>query len=419
LVGLNLFFAIIVPGIRLMKTTLSFARSAILFFGLLSFALAISLKAQAGDALSAFSRLNQAGLIVLDGSGRTLMANHADLPLMPASTTKLATAWLALSHWGENHRFKTSFHFDQSTKTLWVKGSGDPYLVSEELTIIARNLRQKGITQISAIGIDTSLFQPGLILPGTGTTDNPYDAVPSAVAANFNTINVRRIGGRVVSAEQHTPITPFSDSFGRTITSGELRVNTGRNPLNAARYFGELLGAFLREQSVNVGSDIQFGQITNQPVIYTHENSKSLSEIVRNMLKYSTNFVANQLTLILSAETYQRPANAADVQRYMEETLSQHFGWRGFSLADGAGLSRTNRLSPHQLTELVQAFARWKHLLHEVEPGIFAKTGTLTGVSALAGFLVKRGEWQPFAVIMNEKVPYNLRNRIAKELAGS
>lgn len=135
------------------------------------------------------------------------------------------------------------------------------------------------------------------------------------------------------------------------------------------------------------------------------------------MLKYSTNFVANQLILMLSAEHYQRPANSADVRRYMEETLSRRFAWKNFAFEDGAGLSRNNRLSPQQLTELLQAFRQWKHLLPEIEPGVYAKTGTLTGVSSLAGYLVKRGEWQPFAVVMNENVPYQLRNRIARELS--
>ncbi len=379
--------------------------------------LTVSASAVAGNALTAFSALTKAGLIVLDGNGRTVLAKQAGLPLMPASTTKLATAWMALSQWGEAYRFRTQFYIDQATQTLWVKGSGDPYLVSEELDLIARNLQQKGLRQIKAIGLDTSLFQADLVLPGTGATDNPYDAVPTALAANFNTIAVQRSGGRVTSAEALTPLTAFSESFGRSIRSGELRVNTGPDPRNAERYFAELLAAFLQKYGISTGARIVSGHAPNAPVFYTHSNSRTLAEIVRSMLKYSTNFIANQLILTLSAEHFNRPANAADVQRYMETTLSEKFHWRNFTLADGAGLSRSNRLSPQQLTELLQVFRSWRHLLPEIEPGIYAKSGTLTGVSALAGYFVSRGEWQPFAVVMNENVPYNLRNRIARELA--
>lgn len=371
----------------------------------------------AGEALTTFSKLTDAGFIVLDAKGRTVLAEHADMPLIPASTTKLATAWMALTHWGEEHRFRTHFYLDESTQTLWVKGSGDPYLVSEELDVIARNLKQKGLKQVKAIGLDTSLFKRGLVLPGTGATNNPYDAIPTAVAANFNTVNIRKIGGRVMSAESHTPLTAYAKSLADSFKSGELRINTGPNPHNAERYFAELLSAFLQKHGVVVGSQIVFGKIPSEAVFYTHVNSKTLGEVVRNMLKYSTNFVANQLILMLSAEIYQHPASTVDVQRYMEETLFRHFGWTDFSLADGAGLSRTNRLSPQQLTELLQALRVWKHLLPEIEPGIYAKSGTLNGVSALAGYFANRGEWQPFAVVMNEKVPYHLRNRIARELS--
>jgi D-alanyl-D-alanine carboxypeptidase/D-alanyl-D-alanine-endopeptidase (penicillin-binding protein 4) len=388
-----------------------------IFACLLSLVLLIPDTSDAGDALTAFSRLNNAGLIVLDAHGQTVLAQHADMPLMPASTTKLATAWMALTHWGVEHRFRTHFYLDEATQILWVKGSGDPYLVSEELDVVARNLKQKGLKQIKGIGIDTSLFQPDLVLPGTGTTDNPYDAVPTAVSANFNTVAVRKAGGQVLSAEAHTPLTAYAESLAGSIRSGELRVNTGPNPHNAEKYFAELLVAFLQKNGVAVSSQIVFGQVPSLAVLYTHVNSKTLGEIVRSMLKYSTNFVANQLILMLSAENYKRPANATDVQRYMEETLSRRFGWKNFSLADGAGLSRHNRLSPQQLTELLQALRDWKHLLPEIEPGIYAKSGTLNGVSALAGYLVKRGEWQPFAVVMNENVPYHLRNRIARELS--
>ncbi|NOT12765.1 MAG: peptidase S13 [Methylococcaceae bacterium] len=372
----------------------------------------------ADDELTAFSRLHNAGLIVLDAKGRTALADHADLPLIPASTTKLATAWMALTHWGEEYRFRTHFYLDESSKTLWIKGSGDPYLVSEELDAVARSLKQRGLKHVNAIGIDTSLFQPDLVLPGTGATDNPYDAVPSAVAANFNTIAIRKVGGQVLSAEALTPLTTYAVSIGDLIKSGELRINTGPNPHNAEKYFAELLSAFLQKHGLSVGSEIVFGLVPDLAVFYTHVNSKTLGEILRSMLKYSTNFIANQLILILSSENYKRPANAVDVQGYMEETLFKRFGWLNFSLVDGAGLSRTNRLSPQQLTDLLQAFRSWKHLLPEIEPGIYAKSGTLGGVSALAGYLANRGEWQPFAVIMNENVPYNLRNRIVQELYG-
>ena len=86
-------------------------------------------------------------------------------------------------------------------------------------------------------------------------------------------------------------------------------------------------------------------------------------------------------------------------------------------MEDGAGLSRNNRLSPVQLIDVLGRFRRWKHLLPEIEPGIYAKSGSLIGVSALAGYIKKRDEWFPFAVIINQKTPYRFRNKLAVELS--
>jgi D-alanyl-D-alanine carboxypeptidase/D-alanyl-D-alanine-endopeptidase (penicillin-binding protein 4) len=370
----------------------------------------------AESALSRFSRLHNAGLLVTDSHGQILKSKRANQSFVPASTVKLATAWLALSRWGETHRFRTDFFFDRRDNTLWVKGSGDPYLVSEELAVIASQLAQRGIQQVDRIALDNSLFEDGLVLPGTGKSNNPYDAVPSALAANFNTVNIKKRKGKVISAEKQTPLTPFAISMKKRFKRGTLRVNTGRDPHNAERYFGELLIAFLRKEGIQVRNDIVDEKAPQMQPIYQHYNSRTLAEVIRPMLKYSTNFIANQLALTLAADAYKQPANAQLVKRYMNSTLQTHFHWKSFNLQEGAGLSRKNRLKPSQLVDLLQDFKRWKHLLPKKEAGVYAKSGTLKGVSTLAGYLVQGNEWKPFALMMNQPVPHKLRNRIAVQL---
>ena len=373
------------------------------------------------NALSKFSQLKNAGLLVVNNQGQSLKADNNQRSFIPASTTKLVTAWLALDRWGENHRFSTDFFYDPASFTLSVKGSGDPFLVSEELAIIASRLRQLGLTRVDRIVLDGSRFQKGLILPGTSKTNNPYDAVPSALAANFNTVNLKKINGKVRSAEKQTPLTFYAKSMAKSFKKKTLRVNTGRDPRNAERYFGELLRAFLKQQGVSISNNSTANNIVSGPAprqapYYQHYNSKTLGDMIRPMMKYSTNFIANQLVLMMSSEHYGRSANAADVKRYMEDILKTVFKWNNFSFREGAGLSRHNRISPEQLVHLLQNFRKWRHLLPEVETGVFAKSGTLKKVSTLAGYIVKNGEWLPFALMMNQSVPYKLRNRIAKEL---
>ncbi len=370
------------------------------------------------NALSRFPELNNAGVLFLDTQGQPIISTRSKTAFIPASTTKLVTAWLALTHWGEDHHFSTEFYFDTATKTLWVKASGDPFLVSEELALITQNLSQLGLRNIDAIGLDVSLFEPNLVVPGSGKSNNPYDAIPTALAANFNTVAIKKIAGKTVSAESQTPLTPFAKSFTKQLSAQKTRINTGRISQNAEQYFAELLAAFLRQQGISVPKQVIWGKAPQQPVYYTHVNSKSLGNMIRPMLKYSTNFIANQLILMLSAESYHRPANFVDVQNYMEESLRKQFSWQVFTMKDGAGLSRENRLSPEQLVQLLGAFKPWKHLLPEVTPGVYAKSGTLNKVSTLAGYVVNiKQQWQPFALMMKQSVSHRRRNLIARKLA--
>ena len=99
----------------------------------------LPLSAPLANSLDRFNDYDSAGLLYLDEAGRVIKTRRAEDLLVPASTTKLVTAWLGLNHWGEEYRFKTDFYLDESGKTplLWIKGYGDPFLVSEELLLIA------------------------------------------------------------------------------------------------------------------------------------------------------------------------------------------------------------------------------------------------------------------------------------------
>ena len=386
---------------------------------LLNTLLAWSSPSFSNDVLKQYSELKDAGILISDPQGSVILESDKNNSFVPASTTKLVTAWLALKHWGENHYFRTQFYFDAPSKTLWIKGSGDPFLVSEELMIIAQNLHKLGLSEIRTIAIDNSQFQAKLVVPGAGTTNNPYDAIPTSIAANFNTVDVKKVAGKYVSAEIQTPITTTAQKLAhqQQIGKNHLRINTGLSSTTAEQYFAELLAIFLRQQGLMVGDQVTWGKTPQQTPYYIHINSKSLGEMVRPMMKYSTNFIANQLVLMLSYEKFQRPANFNDVQKYMESTLHDHFGWQNIVLEEGAGLSQNNRLSPEQLVELLNDFRPWKHLLPEVTTNIYAKSGTLNNVSTLAGYAVDtHQQWNAFALMMQQSVRHKRRNYIAQQL---
>ncbi len=369
------------------------------------------------DEASRFDRLTRAGFLISDNSGQEISGKKQQQAFIPASATKLVTALLALQYWGEDHRFGTEIYFDRTASTLWLKAAGDPFLVSEEVELMADAIINLNTGSIDNIAFDVSLFDSDLIVPGATVTNNPYDAIPSAIAANFNTVYLKKEAGKIVSAEPQTPLTPFALTFAHEISGESLRINTGRKSGSAEQYFAELLTGFLENKGVTVAGRYFRGVFPVARADIVHYNSRTLGEMLQAMLKYSTNFIANQIMLTLVAEQSGEPANFENVNRFFHRELRQQFDWRDFSLYEGAGLSAKNRLTPAQLVELLVAFRRWRHLLPEVEPGIFAKTGTLTDVSTLAGYFGEGPAAKIFAIMINETVPTGYIREVALEFS--
>lgn len=377
----------------------------------------------------ALNQLHETGVLVLNAQQEAVIEKEASKLKVPASTTKLVTAYLALKHWGEDYRFKTDFYVTRSphgTTSLWVKGYGDPFLVSEEIQKLAESLayrlKESNINTIDEIILDTGYFEANVVLPGRSDTDNPYDAIPGALAANFNTLYLKKVHGKIVSAESQTPLTPLAIALGKQANLKHGRFNLGGNAKTGEQYFAELLSVFLRRSGVAVSQSVQWRSLSHQLALkkttpfYRHLNSLTLAEIIQPMMRYSTNFIANQLALKLSAEMFGAPASPEKVKQMMQTDLTRYLGWQDFYLEDGAGLSHQNRLSPQQLVVLLEAFRPWKSLLPEIEDQIFAKSGTLIGVSTLAGYIHQQQQWLPFALMINQSVPFHYKNQLALKL---
>ncbi|WP_244400816.1 D-alanyl-D-alanine carboxypeptidase, partial [Aurantimonas manganoxydans] len=193
------------------------------------------------DVKDRIASLAPSGLVfVLDEDGNELLAQNADQPFVPASVAKLVTAWLAMEELGGDYRFKTQFYLGDD-RVLYVRGGGDPFLVSEELAVLApKLLDETGTEPFTGIVVDASYYPAELRIPGIEATDEAYDALNSALAVNFNTINARRNGKTVRSAEEQTPITPLAISqFRARGPNGRSRISlTQEDPSIGIRYAG-------------------------------------------------------------------------------------------------------------------------------------------------------------------------------------
>ncbi len=368
------------------------------------------------DPVAQIKTLEQASLL-LQVQGHDLIAVSPDTPRAPASTMKLLTAFAALETLGRDYRFQTDFYQDDAG-WLWVKGYADPYLVSEELDRISVALKSKGLREVAGIGLDDTFFGSDIEIAGRSSSDNPYDAPVTALAVNFNTVNLVRDGQQVRSAEPQTPLTASARRLGLAGSVGKQRVNLREREL-ALRYFGELLAAKLEGAGVRVRDQIRIAPVPHQAKrLYRHANSRTLVEMIEPMLKYSNNFVANALFLRLADPKGSGSVSMTAARQTMTEFARRRFGWRGFTLEDGAGLSHGNRLSARQMVELLNAFVPYRELLppQDDNPRIRAKTGTLRGVSCYAGYVQRGGVWAPFALLINQPVESSLRRQVASSL---
>lgn len=357
----------------------------------------------------------RASLLLDSNDPGSRISYQSDTQRVPASTLKILTTWLAIQQWGLDHRFHTDFYLDKQ-HNLWIKGYGDPSLVSEEIGAIAKALAASGLKRINSIYTDESYFQPIVSVDGQSTSDNPYDAPLAPLAANFNTIYVRVNQQGVRSAEPQTPLTDTARQLAARLKPGRHRINIGDSRLSGG-YFAELLRARLRKQGLQVGDVISSARVpAGLPLHYRHLNSSTLETVLKSMLRYSTNFTANQLFLMLGAEKYGAPASMEKSRRAAMEKITSVFDWPGFEIYEGAGLSRGNRISASQMIELLHVFQPWRNLLYSDIQGIQAKTGTLNGISSYTGYLDQGSQITPFALFIEQHVSFDFRKRVAREL---
>ncbi len=336
------------------------------------------------------------------------MTANSDIPFIPASTLKILTSLAALKILGPDHRFATRLTIDQHNN-LYIQGGGDPFLLTENIITIVQRLQEAGIRQLNNLIMDESLYQLDAPADGSDNTTNPYNAWNSGLAVNFNTIAIRIGADRKIGADDpKMPLLPIMQVIGATLPVGHHRVNVNAfkqigQLSNTMRYSGELFMSLLRRQQIEVRGIIMTGTTpTAATPILTYRSQKSVRDMIRQCLKYSNNFVANQLFLACGMAHFGGPATWDKARNALQLYIRENLGLSEEELlmVEGSGLSRKNQITPKAMITILHKFAPYKELL-PLKKGIPLKSGTLAGVYCYAGYIPHQQD-APFVIFLNQ-----------------
>ncbi len=377
------------------------------------------------------------------GSSRPLISLNARRPMNPASTMKLLTTYAGLEMLGPAYRWKTEAYLDGRLENgalqgnLVFKGYGDPRLTMEAFWLWLRELRQRGLKEIRGdIVLDNSFFEDDHYDPAAfdNRPDRAYNLGPDALLLNFNALHLRLVpdgtettallepelyGYRLVNritASENLPCNG-EDAY-RSRLDGHAIVLEGSIPANCGEqqdyfsllphkdYFFSVFAALWQELGGKITGTVRMGTVSQGLPVFSTHYSSPLSEIIRDINKFSNNTMARQLFLTLGTQD----GGSANTQRSIA-AIRQWLGNEQFPelvLENGAGLSRSAEISAEHLADILER-AESSPYSAEFEASLpilgidgtvkkrfkgdaiaghaHLKTGTLDNVKSIAGYV--------------------------------
>jgi len=351
--------------------------------------------------------IKNGGFAVTDQKGELILSCNPDKPYIPASILKIATALAGIRILGPDFRFKTELYMDNRSD-LYIKGFGDPMLTSEEVDNIIKSLIDKGVKRINGIFVDQSAFALEHDIPGRSNSDNPYDAPIAALAVNFNTVFFEVMpNGMIASAERQTPVLPIMSVVGGGYPPGQYRFNivheSGSIEQQVSQYAIELFRSIQRRRHISGYGATGIARVPKTSImVLEYYNSRTLKQMLSACLKYSNNFIANQIYLACGSQVFGYPANWGKAHKAVSGAIRQLVGPDLAPVVkqiEGSGLSRQNTITPRTMVQFLRLFTPYKNLLPDIE-GDLIKSGTMENVFSYAGYL---GNGNPFVIILNQQ----------------
>ncbi len=341
---------------------------------------------------------------------------------------------------------------------LYFKFSGDPSLTDSNITTLIRKLQTKGIKHIRGnIIIDDSAFSGRNYLQGITLRDTQwsYGAPVSSIIINRNSVPFSISPGKAlkspvavsISSAYHKnfPIRGYARTVSIPEANNSCEFNAEMDSQNNVTYDGcwpintpaykklaiknpekfavQVIKKALRENHIDLTGIIKTGKIPKHHTMIAEHSSMKLSSLVSYMLQFSDNLYANAFLKTLGAQQNKEGTFLKGVQA-LKKILSKHtdIDFNNMALFDGAGLSQYNLITPFQISQLLysvshSASIKKDYMLALAKPGqhgtlqnrmhtvglntsVKAKTGSLAGTSAIAGYLTTQNKQNLIFTIM-------------------
>lgn len=384
-----------------------------------------------------------------------LLTVNAQIPRNPASVMKLVTTLVAMHELGPSFRFYTDVYADrQPVKgrlegNLYLKGHGDPFLVTESFWRLLKDLRHAGLVHVTGdLVLDGSHFDVPDVYRGDfdGRPYRAYNVQPHASLVNFFATTFKFFpepDAARVRIEADPPMSTLAVDNRLQLTNEKCSwrnrevdmqvLSTGPQPrvVFSGKYPGtcgsyELLravadpvpyvfGAFKpmwQEMGGRIDGSGRAGLRPDDAVRLHRALSRPLAELITYMNKFSNNVMTRNLLLALGARAYGAPGTEEKGRRAIADwLLLNDVQAPELRVDNGSGLSRDGQISALSLARLLLASWRSNFMpefvsslplsaldgtmrkrfrASDLEGQAHMKTGLLNGVRAIGGFMRTR-----------------------------
>lgn len=389
-------------------------------------------------------------------TNKTLYKKNEKLLLRPASNMKIITSSSGLIFLGPDYEFETELYYDGyvSSDTLYgnlfVVGGCDPDFITQDLYTFVDAIKSLNISVINGDLYGDVSFKDSLYWgKGWMWDDDPSSDAPylSALNINDNCVEVTYDGEndevklnpetnyvsviQIYNDKKLTIDRNWLERKNEIIINGDAEgkiYSTKVNVLNPANYFLTVFSEVLDSNNIKLTGNIEIQKLSSSANFLTSVNRKYLDVII-NLNKTSDNLSA-EMTLYALAEKYSgEPATADSGIQFINQLIdSVGLESKNYRFVDGSGVSHYNLVSAELLVSILKYLYKEKPELFEIlynsfpiagidgtlenrmlktkaENNVHAKTGTLSGVSTLSGYLTNKEKHTiAFSILMQNFV---------------